>query len=146
MQNIIAHFAPKFILDAMNDLVTDENGIKLCESKVHTLTYDKGEVIAPTLARHLEMYHGIKPRQTDDLGQNTFGQYKQFVEQEIQYDGETRDYISFPRHPIDNKYVKKFEEYFKLGLEVSPYAIHERMERAGKYPHQNLASLFTSNQ
>ena len=98
MQNIIAHFAPKFILDAMNDLVTDENGIKLCESKVHTLTYDKGEVIAPTLARHLEMYHGIKSRQTDDLGQNTFGQYKQFVEQEIQYAGETRDYISFPRH------------------------------------------------
>ena len=78
MQNIIAHFAPKFILDAMNDLVTDENGIKLCESKVHTLTYNKDEVIAPTLARHLEMYHGIKPRQTDDLGQNTFGQYKQF--------------------------------------------------------------------
>ena len=130
----------------MNDLVTDENSVKLCESKVHTLTYDKDEVISSTLAHHLEMYHGIKPGQTDDLRQNIFGQYKQFVEQEIQYDGETRDYISFLCHPIDNKYVKKFEEYFKLGLEVLPYAIHERMERASKYPHQNLASLFASNQ
>ena len=58
VQNVIAHWAPKFIIDAMYDLVTDENENKLGESKIHTLTTYKqpDSVIAPTIARQLESY------------------------------------------------------------------------------------------
>ena len=86
LQNALAHWAPKFIVDAMNELVTDENGNKLGESKIHTLTYKHPDnVIAPTLVRQLESYYGMKQsRQTDCHGQNTFSQYRQFVEQEFQ--------------------------------------------------------------
>ena len=68
----------------MYDLVTDENENKLSESKIHTLTYKQPDsVIAPTIARQLESYYGMKQqRQTDCHGQNTFSQYRQFIEQE----------------------------------------------------------------
>ena len=73
VQNVIAHWAPKFIIDAMYDLVTDENENKLGESKIHTLTYKQPDsVIAPTIARQLESYYGMKQqRQTDCHDQNT---------------------------------------------------------------------------
>ena len=61
VQNVIAHWAPKFIINAMYDLVTDENENKLGESKIHTLTYKQPDsVIAPTIARQLESYYGMK--------------------------------------------------------------------------------------
>ena len=45
VQNMIAHWAPKFIIDAMYDLVTDENENKLGESKIHTLTYKQPDSV-----------------------------------------------------------------------------------------------------
>ena len=38
--NVIAHWIPKFIADAMQDLITNETGeMSLRDSKCHTLTY-----------------------------------------------------------------------------------------------------------
>ena len=88
MQNVIAHWIPKFIVDAMQDLITDKTGeTSLRDSKCHTLTYtDTTSVIAPTVATHLESYHCMKSSPTDDHGQNSFGQYRHLVEWEIQND------------------------------------------------------------
>ena len=69
----------------MNELVIDDHDIKLGCSKVHTLTCKKqNNVIAPTIARHLENYHGRKRRPTDDHGQNSFIQYRYLIKQEMQ--------------------------------------------------------------
>ena len=38
IQNVLAHWIPKFIIDSMYELVTDNNGQKLGESSIHTLT------------------------------------------------------------------------------------------------------------
>ena len=85
IQNVLAHWIPKFIIGSMYELVTDDNGQKLGESNIHTLTCKQPDnVIAPTIARHLENYHHIKSRPTDDHGQNTFAQYRHFIEQEMQ--------------------------------------------------------------
>ena len=94
VQNVIAHWIPKFIFDAMKDLITDETGeMSLRDSKCHTLTYkDSNSVIAPTIASHLESYYSMKTRPVDDHGQNSFGQYRHLVEQEIQND-ELRDFL-----------------------------------------------------
>ena len=61
-QNVLAHWMPKFIIDSMYDLVTDETGeMSLCDSKVHTLTYkDPNNIISPTTATHLESYYNMK--------------------------------------------------------------------------------------
>ena len=65
VQNVSAHWIPKFIIDSIYELVTDDNGQKLGESNIHTLTCKQPDVIAPTIARHLENYHHIKSRPKD---------------------------------------------------------------------------------
>ena len=74
IQNVLAHWILKFIIDSMYELVTDTNNlIKLGKSRIHTLTYRQPDnIIASTIARHLENYHHMKSRPTDDHGQNTF--------------------------------------------------------------------------
>ena len=111
----------------MYDLVMDENKNKLGESKIHTLTYKQPDsLIASTIARQLESYYGMKQqRQTDCHGQNTFSQYRQFVEQESQYDEIIRDFIAIYKNPLDKEYQEKFENLFKLALQVSPFVIQE---------------------
>ena len=140
IQNVPAHWIPKFIIDSMYDLVTNETGnIALRDSKVHTLTYkDANAIIAPTLANHLETFHCMKPKPTDEHGRNSFGQYRHLVEQEIQND-EIRDFISISKQPSDKEYFDKFENNFKLASQVSPIIIQERIERSSKYPEQNMA-------
>ena len=121
IQNILAYWIPKFIINSMYDLVTNETGeIALRDSKVHTVTYnDPNAIIAPTLANHLETFHCMKLRPTDEHGQNNFGQYRHLVKQEIQND-EIRDFISISKQPLNNEYFNKFEDHFKLALQASP--------------------------
>ena len=71
----------------MNELIIDDHDNKLGCCKVHTLTWkEQNNVIAPTIARHLENYHGMNHRPTDDHGQNSFIQCRHFIEQEMQHD------------------------------------------------------------
>ena len=140
IQNVIAHWIPKFIVDAMQDLIIHEaKETSLRDSKCHTLICkDPNSIIAPTIASHLENYYFMKFRQTDGHGQNSFGQYRHLVEQEIQND-ELRDFISINKHPLNKDYHDKFEHHFKLVLHAPPFVIQERADRASKYPEQNLA-------
>ena len=142
IQNVLAHWIPKFMIDSMYELVTDNNGQKLGESNIHTLTRKQPDnIIAPTIARHLENYHHIKSRPTDDHGQNTFAQYIHFIEQEMQND-ELRDLLGIYKHPLDKEYYDKFENHFKLALQTSPFVIKERIERSSKYTEQNMAMKY----
>ena len=127
----------------MYDLVTNETGeTPLRDSKVHTLTYkDPNNIIFPTIAAHLEQYYNMKPRPTDDHGQNNFGQYRHLVEQEMQSD-ELRNFLSICKHPLNKEYHEKFENHFKLALQTSPLIIQERIEMASKYPKQNIAMKY----
>ena len=129
MQNVIAHWIPKFIVDAMQDLITDETGeMSLRDGKSHTLTYkDSNSVIAPAIASHLESYYSMKPRSVDDHAQNSFGQYRQLIEQEIQNDG-LRDFLSISKHPLSKEYHDIFEHHFKSVLHASSYVIRERVK------------------
>ena len=62
IQNLPAHWLPKFIV------VIDDHDNKSGCSKVHTLMCkEQNNVIAPTIARHLENYHGMKPRPADKI-------------------------------------------------------------------------------
>ena len=108
----------------MQDLITDETGeMSLRNSKCHTLTYkDSNSVIAPTIASHLESYYSMKTRPVDDHGQNSFGQYRHLVEQEIQNDG-LCDFLSISKHPLSKEYHDIFEHHFKLALHTSSYVI-----------------------
>ena len=117
IQNVLAHWIPKFIIDSMYDLVTNITGeIVLHDSKVHTLTYkDPSAIIAPTLANHLETFYCMKPRPTDGHGQNNFGQYRHLVEQEIQND-EMRDFISISKQPLNKEYFDKLRKPFQTFL------------------------------
>ena len=130
----------------MQDLITDETGeMSLKDSKCHAVTYkDPNSIIAPTIASHLESYHSMKSRPTDDHGQNNFGQYRHLVEQEIQND-ELHDFLSIGKDPLSKDYHDKFEHHFKLlrlALHASPYIIQERVDRASKYPEQNLTRKY----
>ena len=143
IQNILAHWIPKFIIDSMYDLVTNKTGeIALRDSKVHTVTYkDPNAIIASTLANHLETFHWMKPRPTDEHGQNNFGQYRHLVEQEIQ-NHEISDFISISKQPLNKEYFDKFKNHFKLALQASPIITQERIERSSKYPEQNMAMKY----
>ena len=126
----------------MYELVADNNGQKLSESNIHTLTCKQPDnIIAPTIARHSENYHYIKSRPTDDHGQNTFPQYRHFIEQEMQND-ESGDFLGIYKHPLDKEYHDKFENHFKLALQTSPFVIKERIERFSKYTEQNVAMKY----
>ena len=55
--------------------------------------------MAPTIALHLESYHEMKSRPTDDHDQNNFGTYKHLVEQEIQ-NHELCNFLSIGRRTL----------------------------------------------
>ena len=83
----------------------------------------------------------MKSRLTDDHGQNSFGQYRHLVEQEIQND-ELRDFLSISKHGLNKEYYDKFEHHLKLALHASLHVIQERVDRVSKYPEQNLARKY----
>ena len=127
----------------MQDLITDETGeMSLRDSKCHMLTCnDSNSVVAPTIASHLGSYYSMKTRPVDDHGQNSFGKYRHIVEQEI-LDDELCDFLNISKHPINKKYHNRFEHHFKLALPASSYIIQERVDRASKYPKQNLVRKY----
>ena len=64
IQNVLAHWVPRFLVDAMLDLVVDNEGTTL--NKGHTLTYkDPNSVISPLIASHLQKVYHMKPRVCD---------------------------------------------------------------------------------
>ena len=126
----------------MYELVADNIGQKLGESNIHTLTCKQPDnIIAPTIARHLENYHHMKSRPTDDHDQNTFAQYRHLIEQEMQND-KLRDFLGIYKHPLDKEYHKNFKDHFKLALQTSPFVIKECIERSSKYTEQNMAMKY----
>ena len=55
---------------------------------------------------------------------------------------EIQDYLAIPPTDRSKEYHDKFETYFKLASQASPHVIQERINRAGKYPEQNLAQKY----
>ena len=97
------------------------------------------------MARHLENYHFLKPRPTDDHGQDTFAQYRHLMEQKMHND-DLRDFLAIYKMPLDKEYFDKFYHFFKLSLQASPIIIKERIDRASKYPDQNMALKYARQQ
>ena len=135
VQNVLAHWMPRFIVDSFHDIVLDD------AKDTHTITYkDTGTVLAPTLARHIEETYKLKSKQKDKHGQTLMSEFKYMVENEAPNDeGKSRAYLSIPQPDHKKEYWEKFEHHFKLALHSSQYVIRERMSRASKYPDQNLA-------
>ena len=102
VQNVLAHWTPRFIVDSFHDLVLD--GAK----DTHTITYkDTGTVLAPTLARHMEETKKLKSKQKDKHGQTLMSEFKYMVENETPDDeGKSRAYLSI-RNPIIKKSIGK---------------------------------------
>ena len=90
VQNVLAHWIPRFIVDSFHDIVLD--GAK----DTHTITYkDTGTVLAPTLARHIEETYKLKSKQKDKHGQTLMSEFKYMVENEAPNDeGKSRAYLS----------------------------------------------------
>ena len=136
IQNVLAHWIPKFIVDSFNELVL--SGTK----HAHTITYkDPENILAPTLVNHLEECYKQKPKPRDKFLQTKIGEFKYMVEEEKIGD-DIRSYIAIPPPEHDKEYHDKFEQYFKLSLQACPYVIQERIKRASKYPDQNLAKKY----
>ena len=55
------------------------------------------------MARHLENYHCLKPRPTDDHGQNIFAHYRHLIEQEMHNDELTLPVRRYLAQPIEFK-------------------------------------------
>ena len=141
LQNLIAHWAPKFMVDVFNDLVHKPGQPKdtIGNASVHTLTYkDPLQKIAPTISKHLDRYYNSKEKPSDGNGQNSFSQYKHLIEEEEAHDG-IRDFIGIYKQGMTKEYWDKFENYFKLGLQASQHHIEEMIERSSKYPGCNIA-------
>ena len=138
VQNVLAHWIPRFIVDSFHDLVLD--GAK----DTHTITYkDTGIVLAPMLVRHMEETYKLKSKQKDKHGQTLTSEFKYMVENEAPNDeGKSCAYLSIPQPDHKKEYWEKFEHHFKLALHGSQYVIRERMSRASKYPDQNLAKKY----
>ena len=138
VQNVLAHWIPRFIVDSFHDLVLD--GAK----DTHTITYkDTGTVLAPTLVRHMEETYKLKAKQKDKHGQTLMSESKYMVENEAPNDeGKSHAYLSIPQPDHKKEHWEKFEHHFKLALHGSQYLIRERMSRASKYPDQNLAKKY----
>ena len=108
IQNMLAHWVPIFLVDALSDLVVDNEGTTL--NKGHTLTYkDPNSVISPLIASHLQKVYHMKPRVCDFFGQNTFSQFRHYVEQvTTNGGGEIRDFITIPKEFRGKDYQEKF--------------------------------------
>ena len=103
IQNVLAHWIPRFIVDSFHDIVLD--GAK----DAHTITYKDttGTVLAPTLARHIEETYRVKSKQKDRYGQTLMSEFKYMVEKEAPNDeGKSRAYLSI-RNPITKKSIGK---------------------------------------
>ena len=136
IQNVLAHWIHKFIVDSFNELVL--SGTK----HAHTITYkDPENILAPTLVNHLEECYKQKPKPRDKFLQTKIGEFKYMVEEEKIGD-DIRSYIAIPPPEHDKEYHDKFEQYFKLSLQACPYVIQERIKCASKYPDQNLAKKY----
>ena len=139
VQNVLAHWIPRFIVDSFHDIVLDG------AEDTHTITSNDttGTVLAPTLARHIEETYKVKLKQKDRYGQTLMSEFKYMVENEAPNDeGKSRAYLSIPQPDHKKEYWEKFEHHFKLALHGSQYVIRERMSRASKYPNQNLAKKY----
>ena len=141
VQNALAHWIPRFIVDSFHDIVLDG------AEDAHTITYKDttgtGTVLAPTLARHIEETYKVKSKQKDRYGQTLMSEFKYMVENEAPNDeGKSRAYLSIPQPDHKKEYWEKFEHHFKLALHGSQYVIHERMSRASRYSDQNLAKKY----
>ena len=138
VQNALAHWIPRFIIDSFHDLVLD--GAK----DTHTITYkDTGTVLAPTLVRHMEETYKLKSKQKDKHGQTLMSEFKYVVENEAPNDeGKSRAYLSIPNPIIKKSIGKNSNTTSWLALHGSQYVICERMSRASKYPDQNLAKKY----
>ena len=55
---------------------------------------------------------------------------------------EIQDYLAIPLIDHSKEYHDNIETYFKLALQASPHVIQERINRASKYPEQNLARKY----
>ena len=136
IQNVLAHWIPKFIVDSFNELVL--RGTK----HAHTITYkDPENILAPTLVNHLEECYKQKPKPRDKFLQTKIGEFKYMVEEEKIGD-DIHSYIAIPPLKHDKEYHDKFEQYFKLSLQACPYVIQERIKCGSKYPDQNLAKRY----
>ena len=49
------------------------------------------------------------------------------------------EFLAIYEPPLDKDYFDKFESYFKLALQASPLIVKEKIDRASKYPDQNMA-------
>ena len=139
VQNVLAHWIPRFIVDSFHDIVLD--GAK----DTHTITYKDttGTVLAPTLVRHIEETYTVKSKQKDRYGQTLMSEFKYMVEKEATNDeGKSRAYLSILQPNHKKEYWEKFEHHFKLALHGSQYVIRERMSRASRHPDQNLAKKY----
>ena len=139
VQNVLAHWIPRFIVDSFHNIVL------IGAEEAHTITYKDttGTVLAPTLARHIEETYKIKSKQKDRYGQTLMSEFKYMVEKEApNEEGKSRAYLSIPQPDHKKEYWEKFEHHFKLALHGSQYVIRERMSRASRYPDQNLAKKY----
>ena len=138
-QNVLAQWLPRFLVDAMMDLVLVDL------PKAHMITYkDPESILAPSLTSHLEKEYGMKPKQRDHLGQTRIGEFRHLIEEE-KLGEELRDFINIPPTTHNKEYYDKFEHHFKLALQASPHVNQERINRASKYPEQNLAQKYARN-
>ena len=122
IQNVLAHWLPRFIIDSYIELV-------LCGTKnAQTITYkDLDNILAPTLVSHLEECYKIKPKQCDHYGQTKIGEFRHMVEEE-KIGEDMCSYVAIPPIERNKEYHEKFEQYFKLALQASPYIIEERIK------------------
>ena len=133
IQNVLAYWIPRFIVDSFIDLVIHES------TRTHTLMYkDMDNIMAPLLTVHLEKQYLMKPKPRDHLGQTSFFPYRHLVEQE-HHSEEVHDFIMIPHETHTKEYHDKFEHNFKLALQSCQFIIQERIHRSSKYPDQNLA-------
>ena len=89
VQNVLTHWIPRFIVDALVDLVICGN------ARMHTLTYkDPESILDPLLATHLEKQYSMTQKPRDHAGQTKFFHYRHLVEEE-HLGEETLDFISF---------------------------------------------------
>ena len=77
VQNVLAHWIPRFIVDALVDLVICGN------AGMHTLTYkDPESILAPLLATHLEKQYSMKQKPWNHVGQMKFFHHGHLVKEE----------------------------------------------------------------
>ena len=119
---------PRFIIDCYVELVLEGN------KKMHTITDKNPDTI-------LENSSCMKPKQKDFYGQTRIGEFRHLIEEE-KLGEEICDYLSIPPTDHSKEYHDEFKQHLNLALQASPHVIQERIQRASKYPEQNLARKY----